>query len=306
MRIGTVIESYEILEKLGTGEVYRARHTVTGHYTAIKRLVPAGAGDLDRFMQEAVAAARIDDAGIVRVLDRLAAPDGSTLVVMELLEGKTLAARLEQEGRVPLETAALLGRQIARAVAAAHRAGIVHGDLTPSNIFLVDDDDLQGGVRAKVLDFGLARLVKRAGPAYLAPEQWRGPRDEDKRADIYSLGCIFYEMICGRPPFLGDRDELRSKHESALVLPPGMLVTSLVPAADAVVARALAKRPGDRFTDMDEFAVALGTMVGAADLATQPERRRRSFTLTAALGALLAIIAAAICCAVVARAPAGH
>jgi serine/threonine protein kinase len=303
MRIGTVIESYEILEKLGTGEVYRARHTVTGHYTAIKRLIPAGAGDLERFTQEAVAAARIDDAGIVRVLERLAAPDGSTLVVMELLEGKTLAARLEQEGRVPLETAALLGRQIARAVAAAHRAGIVHGDLTPSNIFLVDDDDLQGGVRVKVLDFG---LVKTGSPAYLAPEQWRGPRDADKRADIYSLGCIFYEMICGRPPFLGDRDELRSKHESALVLPPGMLVTSLAPAADAVVARALAKRPGDRFTDMDELAVALGTMVGAADLAMQPERRRRSFTLTAALGALLAIIAAAICCAVVARTPAGH
>jgi serine/threonine protein kinase len=296
MLIGTVIERYKILEKLGAGgmgEVYRAQHTTIGQYVAIKQLLPSVAEDrsaLDRFMQEAVAAARINDPGIVRVLDQLTAPDGTTFIIMELLEGRNLAARIEHEGRLALETAAMLARQIARAVAAAHRAGIIHRDLKPANIFLVADDDLQGGVRAKVLDFGLAKLVKRdkhAGPttdyqtqmgtpAYMPPEQWRSSRDVDARADVYSLGCIFYEMICGRPPFSGTRDELQSQHEAAPVPPPSCLVSSLAPAADAVAARALAKKPGDRFADMDEFAVALGTMVGSADLdGTHPAQQRQ-------------------------------
>ena len=274
---GQRLGSYVIQRKLGEGGmgvVYVAVHAGLGQEVAVKLLLPAVSQSPDllaRFFNEARAASRVNHPGIVRIFDVGQSADGSAYFVMELLPGESLAARLRRE-RLGVAKACLIARQVAGALAAAHRAGIVHRDLKPDNIFLAPDPEVVGGERAKILDFGIAKLSAemqggsqtRTGtllgtPLYMSPEQCRGGRDVDRRADIYSLGCIIYEMLTGRPPFDGEgMGEILGKHQFVEPTPPDAVVAGLPAGLGAIVLGALAKNPAARQQSMEELADALG------------------------------------------------
>jgi serine/threonine-protein kinase len=224
---GTRIGAYEIAARIGAGgmgEVYRATDTNLKRQVAIKVLPEAVAADaerLARFQREAEVLASLNHPNIAGVYG-LERSGGTTALVMELVEGPTLADRIEQ-GRVPVDEALAMARQIAEALEAAHERGIIHRDLKPANVKLRPD----GAV--KVLDFGLAKAVDRPGgspsslsmsptittpamtqaglilgtAAYMSPEQARG-KPVDRRADIWAFGVVLYEMITGRRPFQGE------------------------------------------------------------------------------------------------------
>jgi eukaryotic-like serine/threonine-protein kinase len=270
-RIGNyLIES--LIGEGGMGAVYAAEHAVIGRRAAVKVLKAQYAQDeavVARFFNEARATTAIDHPSIVEVLDVGLMPGGTPYLVMELLGGETLARRL-REVRPSLEDSVQLACQVASALGAAHAKGIVHRDLKPDNLFLVDHPD---GVRVKILDFGIAKLrgdlpqamvQTQTGsligtPAYMSPEQCRGvSREIDRRTDIYSLGMILYQMICGRRPFEyeGSGDMIVAHLQEAPPA-PSTFVPDLPPLIEIALLRALAKRPDDRFSDMFQFAQTL-------------------------------------------------
>jgi hypothetical protein len=190
---------------------------------------------------------------------------------MELLDGESLATRIDRVGKLPLGEALRIMRQGASALAAAHARDIVHRDLKPENIFLVKDPEAQDGERTKILDFGICKLggieMTDAGttvgtPAYMSPEQCQGAEDVDGRADIYALGCVLFHMLTGRPPFDCDKiDDFLVGHASLLPPRPSSLVPGLPPSVDELIARCLAKRRIDRFQSMTLLQVAIGQIV---------------------------------------------
>lgn len=262
--------NYAVLEKLGEGgmgEVYLAEHTLIGKRAAIKVLRPEFSQNrevVQRFFNEAKATTSIDHPGILDIFDFGYGADGSAFIVMEYLQGETLGERIQRHGRLPVSDAIRIVRQAASALSAAHHRGITHRDLKPPNVFLVRDPDVPGGERAKILDFGIAKLAKdntsagvrtRTGaiigtPTYMAPEQCRGATEVDQRADIYALGCILYEMLCGRPPFtaqgLGD---LFAQHMFEAPPPPRSVDPSVPIAIEALILAMLAKDPSARPQD---------------------------------------------------------
>ena len=281
MDSGTRVGKYAVGRKLGQGGfgvLYIARDTELDREVAIKFLRPEHAFKphvVQRFLQEARAAARISHPGIVTVFEcgevagTNTRADGTVYIAMELLAGETLAARIRRE-KLPLGIAIGMGRQLAAALAAAHDAQIVHRDLKPSNVFLVPDGAIVGGERVKILDFGIAKLVDGWGatvqthsmemlgtPMYMSPEQCKSSSRVDARSDVYTLGCMLFELVTGRPPFDGDAGELIAKHQ--LVAPPlaSQLSPSVPPALEALIARMLAKSPDDRPQTMIEVIDAL-------------------------------------------------
>ena len=257
--IGQTVGNYKILRKLSTGgmgTVYYAEHALIGRSAAVKVLHPELSGSKDivnRFFNEAKATTSIKHPGIVEVFDYGYLPSGDGYLIMEFLEGMSLARRLKKGGRYAEGEAAMLIRGVCSALAAAHAKGIVHRDLKPDNIFLVDDPEAPIGERPKVLDFGIAKLtdVGLAGegtktgavmgtPTYMSPEQCRGTGNVDLRADLYSLGCILYELMCARPPFKGLgageligahqhlRPSLPSKHNPAISTEMEQLIVCLL------------------------------------------------------------------------------
>jgi serine/threonine protein kinase len=212
-----LLGNYRIVERLGEGGmgvVYIGRHETLGHRAVVKVLrleLSHNADMVQRFFNEAQAATAIRNPGIVQVFDFGTIPDGRAYLVMELLEGETLSARLEKR-QLDYRECCRIGRQVAKVLQAAHARGITHRDLKPDNLYLVRDDEVVGGERVKVLDFGIAKLAgevhasrvkTRTGaimgtPIYMSPEQCRGTGAVDARADIYSLGCILFEMTCAR------------------------------------------------------------------------------------------------------------
>ncbi len=276
--LGETIGPWVIERRLGEGgmgTVYVARHQVMGRRAAVKVLrAEHGAKPemVQRFVNEARAAAAIEHPGIVDVIDVGARDDGSAYLVMELLDGESLAQRLKTRGRLPVDTAVRLTRQIAAALAAAHARGIVHRDLKPDNVFVVPDPETTAGERVKLLDFGIAKLhgelaadapTTQTGqifgtPLYMSPEQCRGGVTIDHRADLYALGCMLYEMVTGRPPFraagLGD---LLSKHMMEAPVPPRQHTPDLPAAIEDVILRLLAKDPAERFRSSNEVIAAL-------------------------------------------------
>jgi serine/threonine-protein kinase len=266
-----IIGHYRLLGKVGEGgmgALYAARHLTMGHYAAIKRLLPDRAGDRTRearLLHEARAAAIVDHPGVVKVFDQGVLEDGSSYIVMELLRGETLAERLERCGRLDLLTALIFVRQIGRAMAAAHRSGVVHRDLKPGNLFIVADAEVEGGERIKVLDFGIAKLGSESTspgyvgtPAYMPPEQWHTAGDVDARTDVYALGCVLFEMICGRRAFPG-RETIEC-FELHCFQPPPMAkeIDPLFPEEiDDLIRTALAKDPDVRFQSMQELTGAV-------------------------------------------------
>jgi serine/threonine-protein kinase len=211
--IGQTIGNFKVVSRLGVGgmgEVWLAEQQNIGTHVAIKLLNASVSQDTEhvqRFFNEARAVSRIQHAGIVKIFD-VGTHAGQAYLIMEYLEGETLSQRLAKLGRLPFSQIGDIGRQIATVLDATHTAGITHRDLKPDNIFLVPDREL--GERVKVLDFGIAKLTGTlAGhsprtmgtmgtPAYMAPEQWGDTSKVDWRADLYSLGCVAFEMTCGR------------------------------------------------------------------------------------------------------------
>jgi serine/threonine-protein kinase len=286
--VGETLGSYRIVSRLGAGgmgEVYLAQHTRIHRRAAIKVLLPELSSNQEvvgRFFSEARATSTIRHHGIVEVLDCDVHDSGRAYIVMELLEGDSLAGRLAKQrdfGR-DLGRVFTVAASIADAVGAAHAKGIVHRDLKPDNVFLANDAEAPTGFTVKILDFGIAKLMgkdadgglsvsarTRTGsligtPGYMSPEQCRGASRVDHRTDIYSLGCIVYEMLAGRLPFIyRGFGELISAH---MTEPPptfAELGVAGVPAGlEAFVRRLLAKSPDDRFATMTDVIAAIRTV----------------------------------------------
>jgi serine/threonine-protein kinase len=248
----------------GMGCVYTARHVRTGKRYAVKTLLPderISIESLHRFEREARTASSLGHAGIVQVHDFDLDGDPRFLV-MDLLEGETLEQRLARVGRLGWQDARRIVLEVADALAAAHHAGVLHRDLKPSNVFLARKEGL--GERAVLLDFGLTKPIREGASVwvtrtgaivgtahYMSPEQARGERNLDQRADVYGLGALLYEMVAGIPPFLGATPfaVLTSLLTEAPV-PPSHLMQGIPPALDALVLRALAKQPHERPQDV--------------------------------------------------------
>jgi tRNA A-37 threonylcarbamoyl transferase component Bud32 len=282
--VGEVIGNYRILRKIGEGgmgTVYIAEHTLIGRKAAIKvlqREMSYRRELVTRFFNEAKAATAVKHPGIVELYDFGYASDGSAFIVMEYLEGESLTRRLARLGTLAETSAVALCRQIAGGLGAAHAQGIVHRDLKPDNIFIVRDPDIAGGERTKILDFGIAKLPRDAAgdqsvtldgqivgtPAYMSPEQCKGARGVDQRADLYALGCILFEMVCGRGPFVGEgAGEVMAQHIYVAVPVPSS-IKPVTPQLEQVILRALAKDPAHRFQFAEEMSEALQAAVLSA------------------------------------------
>lgn len=273
--VGTQIGSYlieRVLGEGGFGVVYVGVDQRLRRRAAIKQLHPYLSTNhemVQRFFNEARAAASINHPGIVEIYDVGWHTDGSAYFVMKLLDGDSLAKRM-QTNRMPVQLAATIARQISSALVAAHEKNIVHRDLKPANVVLVRDREAVIGERAIVLDFGIAKLLgdqashqTKTGmvmgtPLYMSPEQCHGASAVDHRTDVYALGCILFELLTGRPPFVGEgAGDILGKHQ--YVDPPS--VRSLRPEVpvelETIVMCTLAKKPEQRFQQMSEFAAAL-------------------------------------------------
>jgi eukaryotic-like serine/threonine-protein kinase len=290
LQIGATVGNYVVEAKIGEGgmgAVYLAAHPLLGRKAAVKVLLPEHSKRSDlvtRFFNEAKTAASLRHPALVEVFDFGFLPNGSGYLVMDYLEGESLAARLERVAPLPPDGAAEVARQIANGVAAAHGQGIVHRDLKPDNVFLVPDAELAGHERVKILDFGIAKLVlpNSAGskgatstgmllgtPLFMAPEQCRGAGQVDHRADIYSVGCILYMMLTARPPFNHEGvGEILAAHLHEPVTPPRAIDATIPEALEAITLRALAKKPDERYQTMVDLAAALTTFLYPGGLAT--------------------------------------
>ena len=255
------------------GAVFLGEHTLIGRRAAIKKLLPelsSRRDSVDRFFNEARATTAISDPGIVQVFDFGFTADNVAYIVMELLEGEQLDTRLARLGTLTPADALRITRQVAGSLGAAHAAGIVHRDLKPENLYMIRDPEAPGGERPKILDFGIAklgdevpdRIKTRTGavlgtPVYMSPEQCHGAGRVDHRADIYSLGCVLFHLLTGRPPFdLPGVGALISAHLREVPPAPSTLVAPLPPGLDELVLRSLAKQPAVRFQTMAELQQA--------------------------------------------------
>ena len=266
---------YQVERRLGAGgigAVYTALQTRTKRRYALKVLLPEMSlkpGAVERFRREGEALAALGHAGIVQIHDFDTAEDGTQFLVMDLLEGEDLSTRLERTGALDWTSAIRILEEIASALGAAHALGIIHRDLKPANIFLARRAG--SAERATILDFGLAKNVAvvenvrltatGAGlgtPLYMSPEQARGS-EVDLRTDVYALGCIFYEMLTGVPPFEGPT--LTAVIARILTDPPPFVshhAPRAVPIAiDEVVRRALAKDPAARYPSAQSLVDAV-------------------------------------------------
>ncbi|MGH7560176.1 MAG: protein kinase domain-containing protein [Gemmatimonadales bacterium] len=288
--VGQIIgERYQVERRLGEGgmgEVYLARHVLMGRPCALKVMSPALSRDADalgRFNREATNASRITHPNVCAIYDFGLSPEGFVYLAMELVEGHTLTDVAVEAGVMPVARATAIVRQAAAGLQAAHDLGIVHRDLKPDNIMVVAG---RTGDVVKLVDFGIAKAMAGGGeggqrvtktgfvvgtPEYMAPEQLAGD-PLDGRADQYALALVFYRLVTGRLPFEGD-----SAHETMvkrLTTPPKPLAvarpeTRFPGGLQAVMDRALARQPEERFPAVTEFAQALETAASGDAAATR-------------------------------------
>jgi serine/threonine protein kinase len=281
--IGAVIGTrYKILSLLGqgaVGQVYLAEHVHLGRKEALKVLRPTIAVDphfVSRFRREARATNRVQHENIVSVYDFGRLPDGRLFLAMEYADGPALNHLINEEGTLSPARSVHLAKQLGRALHHAHQHDVVHRDIKPSNLILAS---LGGRDQLKVLDFGMAKIlvpeVDEAAvltlkgqtfgtPSYMAPEQFRSPA-ADPRVDIYGAGCVLYELLTGRPPFMGAHSlELMQKHENEAPRPPSQVGGGAgVPIElDDVVLRCLRKNPAERYQSGRELVEALNAVPG--------------------------------------------
>lgn len=292
------------IEKGSAGEVWRGKHVSIGKRVAIKVLRAEHAADKDdwavkRMLREAQLLSEIDHPAVVDVLD-FGEERGCPYIVMALLEGRTLAAALQDRGAMPWRVASPLLQQMIEGLAAAHRAGVIHRDLKPANIILLGGDS-----RAKIIDFGIAGASNRTRitmdgevlgtPQFMSPEQSR-TMELGASSDIYSLGCVAFATLAGRPPYVGKLGEIVRQHLKAPVPKVSELVGGDVP--DQVcraIERAMSKKPEQRFQSMEElhqglFDRPMGGSPGQATGRTRIRARqsRRGLVTAVVAGAALA------------------
>ncbi|MGH9071065.1 MAG: protein kinase domain-containing protein, partial [Acidimicrobiales bacterium] len=258
----TLAGRYQLTEFIACGgmaEVWEGRDLRLARLVAIKMPLPHLRGldqAMTRFRREAVAAAKLSHPNVVAVYDT--GTDGAdTFIVMERVSGESLAEMLSRQGPLDIEAAVAIGAQVANALDFAHRAGVVHRDIKPANILVTSDGQV------KVTDFGIAKAMQDEGltntqgvlgtARYASPEQIEG-RTPDGRTDVYALGVVLYEMLCGRAPFRADTEiAVAMAHVRDVPVPPSRLRKEVPAWLEAVVLRSLAKDPKDRF----ESAAAL-------------------------------------------------
>ncbi len=280
LNIGEVVDGrYRLDRRIGSGGmgvVYQAHHQILDEPVAIKFLNRelVGSEVAQRFFREAMITAKVRHENVVTVLD-VGMLGSRPFIVMELLRGETLAERIEREGPISVLRALEVLVPAFRGIAAAHQRGIIHRDIKPSNIFITRT--ARGAERPKVVDFGISRMVDDAEqasltqtgqimgtPRYMAPEQLKPEAgDIDHRADIYSMGVTVYETLCGVPPFAGNNAiQVALDVVSMDPRPLSELAPDVNPALGAVVMKALAKPPSDRFADANEFIAELQAGAG--------------------------------------------
>lgn len=286
--IGTTLaDKYQILEKLGSGGmglVYKAKHLLMKRLVAIKLMLPqfaASATALKRFRQEAQAASHLNHPNILKVYDFGVTPQGLPYLVMDLLEGTNLSAELTKHNYLPLERALKIFIQTCAALYHAHQKGVIHRDLKPGNIMLVDYDGQSDVVQ--IVDFGMAKILSEmdgeneeltktgevfGSPMYMSPEQCMG-RELDGRSDIYSLGCVMYRTLTGRPAVAGaSAMECFNKHATALPAPFAEVAPELMlpPSLEAIIFKAMAKEVHERQDSMAQLREELLAELGQAEI----------------------------------------
>jgi len=292
---------YKLGEMIGTGgmaDVYVAEDTRLARQVAVKVLRSDLARDpsfVARFRKEALAAAGLNHPGIVAVYDSGEEP--APYIVMELISGHTLRELIHKGERVPLKRALEIGEGILAALEYSHQAGIVHRDIKPANIMITDHGDV------KVMDFGIARALADLGATltstwnivgtaqYLSPEQALG-EVADLRSDIYSTGCLLYEVLTGKPPFSGETPvSIAYQHVSGVLVAPSSIVPELPAGVDTLLTVALAKNPDDRYQLAglmldDVYKIASGEVV-TTKISKAPISRRK--VLIGAIGGIAAL-----------------
>lgn len=280
--IKSTIGPYRVVRKLGEGgmgAVYEAVHETIERRVALKVLHAQYATNRDlaqRLFNEARAVNRVDHPGLVQVSDFGHLPDNTAYLVMELLIGQTLGARLRQLGKpMPAAEVLWLGRQVADALAAAHAKNIVHRDLKPDNVMIIPDPYMQRRERTKLLDFGIAKLdtsqdsprlktnthVLLGTPAYMSPEQCRGAGLVDTKSDVYSFGIMLYTMLTGKPPFAGaGLVDIIGKHLYD-VPPPLASRAPWVPAQIAALVHSLLQKKKEQRPAMSDVASELASLL---------------------------------------------
>lgn len=309
--LGT-LGSFRVLAELGRGGmgiVYRAYDTALARTVALKVLRWERVDDQarSRFVREAQAAARLEHENVVAVYAVVNPPDGPPYLVMRYVAGQTLRERIDAHGPLEAREAARLVAQVADGLAAAHRAGLVHRDVKPANIML--DSDLR---RARIMDFGLVRILEQAGgatlegtipgtPEYMSPEQIRDPAVVDERSDVYGLGVSLYEGLTGAVPFRGTTTMVLQQVVSDEPISPRRLSDRVPRDLETVCLKAMAKEPGRRYQSAALLRDDLNRWLGGEPIRARPagrlekawrwcRRRPREATLLAAVAILVVAI----------------
>ena len=307
LQAGDVIDGkYRIVRLIGEGgmgAVYEGENVKIRRKVAIKTLLSGLTGNADvvgRFEREATAAGRIGNAHILEVLDLGEMQDGDRYMVMELLDGEPLSARIEARGHLSPAEVAPIGAQVLEGLAAAHAAGIIHRDLKPDNIFILKK---HVGIvdYVKIIDFGVSKFQALSGdgeamsmtrtgavmgtPYYMSPEQASGSRDADHRTDLYALGVILYQAVSGRVPFDAPTlNQLLFKIVLSDPLPVKGVIPNLDDAFASIISKAMARDINARFQSADEFKAALDGWRTAGKSVSVPPPPDRASMEAAVLG----------------------
>jgi tRNA A-37 threonylcarbamoyl transferase component Bud32 len=308
--LAALADRYEVVRELGAGAaatVHLARDVKYDRLVALKVARPelSGAVEADRFRREITVAARLQHPHVLSVYDS-GVTEGVLWYTMPDVEGESLRDRLRREPQLPVGDAVRIAREVASALEYAHRHGVLHRDVKPGNVILASDGS------AMLADFGMARVfdaaegdvsLTRTGltvgtPAYMSPEQASGERELDARSDVYSLDCVLYEMLAGRPPFTGPtRQAVLAKRFAGAPASIRSYRDGIPAPLDAVVGRAMGRAPADRYESAAAFGDALGAAITsgsspAIEATPVRPRRRRALLVSGALAAFLAAVGA--------------